>query len=113
MGAVVEADRENFRELVADGDVLVDVWGPECQPCLALMPHVEDLAAERESLRVVKVEAPKARRLCIDLRVMGLPALLLFRDGEELGRLPGDEMNPSGLRSWVERTLDIDEEEVS
>lgn len=113
MADVIDADRDNFRDLVAEGDVLVDVWGSDCRPCLQLMPHVEQLAAERESLRVVKVEAPKARRLCMDLQVMGLPALLLFRDGEELGRLGGEETTAAGLRSWVEQMLDGNAEEES
>ena len=41
MEGVVEATRETFRSLVSEGTVLVDVWGPDCRPCLALMPHVE------------------------------------------------------------------------
>lgn len=104
MGEVKEATKENFRELVADGLVLVDVWGPDCQPCLALMPHVEDLAT-RPDLDVVKVEAPKARRLCMELRVMGLPAFLLFHDGEEVGRLAGPDINAAGLDAWLAESV--------
>lgn len=103
--ALAEATKENFRDLVAEGAVLVDVWGPECQPCFALMPHVEALAGERDDLTVVKLEAPKARRLCMELRVMGLPAFLLFRDGEEIGRIAGGDITPDRLRSWVDDTL--------
>lgn len=113
MGAVVDADRHSFRELVAEGDVLVDVWGPECRPCLALLPHVEELAAERDSLRVVKLEAPTARRLCMELQVLGLPAFLLFRDGREVARLGGPGATPAGLRAWVEQELDRDREGTS
>lgn len=102
MGAVVEATKETFDELVGTGDVLVDVWGPECRPCFALMPHVEKLAEEREDLTVVKLEAPKARRLCMSLRVMGLPAFLLYRDGEELGRLSGGDITPGSLVAWLD-----------
>ncbi len=106
MAAVVEATREDFRDLVADGTVLVDVWGPSCAVCLALMPHVEELAAERDDLRVVKLEAPKARRLCIELRLMGLPAFLLFRDGEEVARLAESDLDPERLRAWLDESLD-------
>ncbi len=105
MGEVVEATKETFRDLVADGPVLVDVWGPECRPCFALMPHVEGLAAERPELTVVKLEAPKARRLCMELRVMGLPAFLLFHGGEEIGRLSGADITPASLETWVDETL--------
>ena len=108
MAAVVEATKDDFRDLVADGVVLVDVWGPSCAPCLALMPHVEALAEQRAGLRVVKVEAPKARRLCMELKVMGLPAFLLFRDGEEIARLSEPDLRPARLQSWIDETLDLE-----
>jgi len=102
---MVEATKESFRDLVAEGVSLVDVWGPDCAPCIALMPDVERIETERgPDFRVVKIEAPKNRRLCIDLRVMGLPHFLLFRDGEELDRLGGD-VTASELRTWVDETL--------
>jgi thioredoxin-like negative regulator of GroEL len=105
MAAVLEATRDDFRDLVADGVVLVDVWGPACAVCLALMPHVEALAAERDDLRVVKLNAGKARRLCIELRLMGLPAFLLFRDGQEVARLAAPDIEPERLRAWLDEAL--------
>jgi thioredoxin-like negative regulator of GroEL len=105
MGEVCSATRESFGELTAEGLALVDVWGPGCRPCLALMPHVERLAAQRTGLRVVKLEAPKARRLCIELRVHGLPTFLLMRDGVELARLSAPAITPSELEAWLDRQL--------
>lgn len=104
-GVIAEATKETFRDLVAEGTSLVDVWGTDCQPCLALMPFVERLAGERDDLQVVKLEAPKARRLCIELRVMGLPAFLLFRDGQEVGRVNGADLTESKLQTWLDETL--------
>ena len=102
MEGVVEATRQNFRELVAEGTVLVDVWGPECRPCLALMPHVERIASERPDLKVVKLEAPKARRLCIEMQVHGLPTFLLLRDGQELARISRSVISPGELEDWLD-----------
>ena len=103
---IVEATRESFRELVADGLVMVDIWGPECKPCLALMPHVEKIAAEHPDLRTIKLEAPKARRLCIELKVHGLPTFLLMRDGEERSRLSASTLSPRQLRDWLNTQLE-------
>lgn len=103
---VIEATKETFRDLVAAPLVLVDVWGPSCQSCLALMPAVERLAASRPNLKVVKLEAPKARRLCIELRVLGLPAFLLFKDGTEVARLAAAELSAAQLEQWLDETLD-------
>ena len=103
---MVEATKENFDELVADGVTLVDVWGPQCAPCIAMMPDVEKLAEDRAAdMKVVKLEAPKNRRLCMQYKVMGLPAFLLFRNGEEVSRLAGADVSAPELRTWVERQL--------
>ncbi|MGH9180082.1 MAG: thioredoxin family protein [Acidimicrobiales bacterium] len=105
-GLIAEANKENFRDLVSDGTSLVDVWGTDCQPCMALMPFIEQLAGEREGeLRVVKLEAPKARRLCIELRVMGLPAFLVFKDGQEVARINGADLTEARIRTWLDETL--------
>jgi thioredoxin 1 len=87
----VEATPETFSALVEQGNVLVDFWGPHCQPCLALMPAVEALEESYDGrLKLVKVNAPENRQVCRDLRVLGLPAYLLYRDGAEVERLTGD-----------------------
>jgi thioredoxin-like negative regulator of GroEL len=113
MAAVADATTENFRDLVSEGTVLVDVWGPACVPCVALAPHVEQLAEDRPDLSVVKLEAPKARRTCIELRVMTMPTFLLFRDGEELARISDPELSPGKLHEWLDETLDASPKEVS
>lgn len=105
-GQVVEAAKDTFHDLVAAPLVLVDVWGPSCQRCLALMPAVEQLAASRPDLVVATLEAPKARRLCIELKVMGLPAFLLFRDGKEVARLAAPDLDAAALERWLDETLD-------
>ena len=105
MGAVSEATRENFDTLVGSGTTLVDVWGPECRPCLALKPHVEKLAAARDDIAVVMLEAPKARRVCIRLKVHGLPTFLLMHEGEEVARLSASTITPNELKSWLDKSL--------
>jgi thioredoxin 1 len=105
LGAVTEATRDDFYDAVADGPVLVDVWGPQCRRCLALFPHVEEVAARRPDLRVVKLEAPKARRICMELKLMGLPAFLAFRDGAEVGRIADPNLSADQLDAWLAATL--------
>lgn len=113
MGAVAEATRENFDELVASGTTLVDVWGPDCRPCLALKPHVEKLAEARDDVKVVMLEAPTARRVCIRLKVHALPTFLLMHDGEEVARLSASTISPPQLNDWLDKSLDEMTEEVS
>ena len=113
MGTLTEATRESFDELVAAGTTVVDIWGPDCKPCLALMPHVEKLAQARTEVNFVKLEAPKARRVCIRLGVHGLPTFLLMRDGEEQARLSEPAITPAQLKTWLDESLERIGEEVS
>jgi thiol-disulfide isomerase/thioredoxin len=105
VGAVVEATRETFKDLVAEGVVLVDVWGQDCAPCLALNPHVAKIADEHPDVTVVKLEGPKARRISIELKVIGMPCFILFKDGTEVDRLALSQMTPTQLRTWLEGAL--------
>jgi thioredoxin 1 len=86
----IDATTETFKDLTSDGSVLVDFWGPRCQPCLAMMPTIAKLEEEAGgSVRVVKVNSTENRDVCRDLRVFGLPTYVLMRDGEEVERLSG------------------------
>ena len=87
----VDANVETFGDLTGEGSVLVDFWGPRCQPCLAMMPTIAQLEEEAGgAVRVVKVNSAENRQICRDLRVFGLPTYVLMRDGNELERLSGD-----------------------
>ena len=110
-GMLGEATKETFRDIVAQGRVVVDVWGPQCAPCIALMPHVEALARERPDVTFVKLDSTQARRLCIELRVMGLPAFLLFQDGREVARIAGQDLTAARLTTWLDETLTADGKE--
>jgi thioredoxin 1 len=88
---MVEATPETFKDLTRAGRVLVDFWGPRCQPCLQMMPTVERLEEESAgAVKVVKVNASENREVCRELRVFGLPTYVLLRDGEEVERMSGD-----------------------
>ena len=86
----VDATVDTFAELTGEGNVLVDFWGPRCQPCIQMMPTIAKLEEEAGgTVRVVKVNSAENRQICRDLRVFGLPTYVLMRDGEELDRLSG------------------------
>ena len=87
----VDATVDTYHDLTGEGSVLVDFWGPRCQPCLAMMPTIAKLEDEAAgAVRVVKVNSAENRDICRDLRVFGLPTYVLMRDGEEFERLSGE-----------------------
>jgi thioredoxin 1 len=97
---------ESFDE-ATKGPVLVDVWGPDCQPCLVMMPAVEALGERFAGrVRLLKLNGPDNRKLCRDLRVAGLPTYITLRDGGEVERLTGDGVTVDQLEAAVERLLD-------
>jgi thioredoxin 2 len=101
---LVDADDSTFDAAVRDSTlpVLVDVWAAWCGPCRVVAPVVEELARERAGrLKVVKVDADDARSVTAALGVSGIPALVLFVDGEERARVVG--ARPAAeLRRWLD-----------
>ena len=99
---MIEATVDTFDELSREGEVLVDIWGPDCQPCMALMPAVETLAdTYGDRVTFLKVNAPENRKICRDLRVAGLPAYLTMRDGVEVGRLTSNATTPEQIEELI------------
>ncbi|MBN2898058.1 MAG: thioredoxin [Clostridia bacterium] len=105
---MLEFTKENFEEevLQSKGHVIVDYWGDGCEPCKALMPDVEALAAEYEG-RVTfgKLNTTKARRLAISQRVLGLPTIILYKDGEKVAEVTGKETNKEAIKAMLEANL--------
>ena len=103
---MIEATVDTFDELSREGEVLVDIWGPQCQPCLALMPAVQALAEiYGQRVRFLKVNAPDNRKICRDLRVAGLPAYLTMRDGVEVERLTSNGTTPEQIEQAIVRLM--------
>ena len=67
--------------------VLVDFWAPWCAPCRALTPALEALAAERDDMKLVKVNTDEDQSLAASYGVMGLPTVLILRDGRPVGAI--------------------------
>jgi len=94
--------------LSADVPVLVDFFTPPCAPCKALLPVLERVAGKHPGVRVFKVNAWDNGPLCSRFRIVGVPALLFFRDGENVLRMEGfDETTErrieDGLKELLER----------
>jgi thioredoxin 1 len=105
---MIEVNQDNFSEEVLNSEnpVLVDIWGPTCQPCLKLMPHVEELASSLEGkVKVVKINSKDNRPLCLKLGVVGLPSFLLFENGKEKARLNGKEVDMISIEQLVNENM--------
>jgi thioredoxin 1 len=104
----VELNRENYEtEVEQSGQpVLVDIWGPQCKPCLALMPQVEALEREyKGKLKLAKLNATENRMLCAKLRVVSLPAFLFYKDGKEVNRVLSDAVTIQDIKDAIDEML--------
>ncbi len=101
-------DKDNFESEVVKSDVpvIVDFWGPQCAPCLALMPEVEKLAEEYEGrIKIGKLNSAENRRFCMSLKIMGLPTFLFYKNGEMQSKLSGDEVTIESIKAEAEKLL--------
>ena len=89
---VLHVDDSNFKETVLEADlpVLVDFWAPWCMPCRMLAPVVEQLAAEYDGrLVVAKMNTDESPATPGQFGIMGIPTLILFKNGAEVERVVG------------------------
>jgi thioredoxin 1 len=88
----VHVTDELFEEVVLKSRVptMVDFWAPWCGPCRMIAPIVEDLAQEYGGRAVIaKINTDENLRVADDLGIMGIPTLILFKDGKEVDRVVG------------------------
>ncbi len=83
---------ESFESEVLDADqpTLVDFWAEWCGPCKMIAPIVDELAQEYDGkLRVAKLDADANPNTMMAFGIMGIPTLILFKDGEAVERITG------------------------
>ncbi len=69
---------------------MVDLWAEWCGPCHKVSPIVNEIAGDRAgSLSVFKLNVDDDPEVAMRYGVNSIPTLLVFRDGEEVGRVVG------------------------
>ena len=88
---MLELNKENFERevLEAEGYVLVDFWSPTCEPCKALMPHVEEMEGQYgDRIKFTSLDITKARKIGHRSKVL-VTVIAIYKDGEKIDSLVG------------------------
>ena len=95
---VLTITKENFESEVLQSDkpVLLDFWAVWCGPCRMVSPIVDEIANERDDIKVGKINGDEQSELAQQFGVMSIPTLVVMKNGEiankAVGALPKDDI---------------------
>ena len=105
MSEIIELTDENFetRLKLADKPVLVDYWAEWCGPCKMVAPVLEELSEElKDKLTIAKLDVDNNKDSAIKQKVMSIPTLILFKNGEPIDQRIG-ALTKSQLKEFLEQ----------
>ncbi len=89
--SVLHLTKDNFNEEVLGSKmpVLVDFWATWCGPCQMIGPVIEEIAGEVTDAKICKVDVDAEPELARKYKVLSIPTLMVFKDGELVRRESG------------------------
>ena len=81
---VMNINKNNFQNEVmnADKPVLLDFWASWCAPCRMVVPIIEEIASEREDIKVGKINMDEQPELASKFGIMSIPTLVVMKNGK-------------------------------
>jgi len=105
-GSLPDVTDTNFQAEVLESEqpVLVDFWAPWCGPCRVVGPVLEEIAAERSDLRIVKLNVDENQQTAAAFDVLSIPTMILFKNGQVAKQVVG-ALPKSRLQQEIEPAL--------
>lgn len=87
---MLHLNKENFEKEVGEGVSVVDFFADWCMPCKMMAPVFVKLSKEFEGkMKFGKVDTQTESELSGQFEIMGIPCLIVFKDGKEIDRIVG------------------------
>lgn len=106
--SMMEVDKTTFEAEVlhASGTVVVDFYGDGCVPCAALMPHIHSFAeAYGDKLKFCGLNTTKARRLAISQKILGLPVIAVYQNGQMIDSCVKENATPEAVETMIKKYI--------
>ena len=89
--SVIAITKENFHKevMLSEKPVLIDFWAPWCGPCRMVGPLVDEIAEERDDIKVGKINVDEEPELAAKYQVMSIPTLFVIKNGEVVNQSLG------------------------
>ena len=89
--SIVNIGKHNFEEEVMNSDkpVLLDFWASWCGPCRMIAPVLEEIAEEREDIKVGKINVDEQSELASSFGVSSIPLLVVMKEGKVVNQAVG------------------------
>ena len=97
--SVLNITKDNFQKEIIESEktVLLDFWAGWCGPCRMLSPIVDEIAGEREDIKVAKINVDEQQELAAAFQVMSIPTLVVMKDGKIVNQSIGARPKPQIL----------------
>ncbi|CRH88403.1 thioredoxin [Chlamydia trachomatis] len=109
--STIEVTKDNFKDTIAEGIVLLDFWAPWCGPCRQFGPVFEKASEAHPDVVFGKINTDEQPELGGAFQIMSIPTLMVFRDGIQVFQQPG-ALSSSTLEELVTNALALDMDEV-
>lgn len=103
----VEFTDSNVKEAIASGHpIVIDFWATWCGPCMRLAPVIDELAEEYADRVVIgKYNIEEQSELSTDYRIMSIPTILFFKNGEQVRDLRMTGATKEELKARIEKLI--------
>jgi thioredoxin 1 len=104
---MIDLNKENFETEVtnySEKPVFIDFWGDKCETCIALMPDVHKLEEKYgDKVKFCGLNTSQNRRLAISQKVLGLPTMAIYKNGEKVEALTPDKVSIETIEEMIKK----------